>query len=55
MVKAVIETGVITQPQPVRTRKRERRDRASLGLPSALKPKDQAKYSEALQSLLKEA
>jgi len=55
MVKAVIETGVITQPQPVRTRKRERKDRASLGLPPTQKPKDQTKYAEALQGLLKEA
>ena len=54
MIKTVIETGVIMQPQLVRTRKRERKDRASLGLPQAQKPKDQAKYAKAIQDLLKE-
>jgi len=54
MIKTVIETGIAMQPQPARTRKRERKDRASLGLPKIQKPKDQEKYAEAIRELLKE-
>ena len=48
---AVTQTGVVQQPQPARTRNRERRDRASLGLPPVQKPKDQAKYTQAIKEL----
>ncbi len=47
--KAVTETGVVQQPQPARTRGRDRKDRAALGLPPAQKPKDQAKYTQAIK------
>ena len=49
--KAVTETGVVQQPQPMRTRSRDRKDRAALGLPPAQKPKDQAKYTQAIKEL----
>ncbi|MCX6642259.1 MAG: 4Fe-4S dicluster domain-containing protein [Candidatus Bathyarchaeota archaeon] len=52
--KTVTETGVIQQPQIVRTRSRERRDRASFGLPPAQKPRDQIKFTEAINELKKE-
>jgi len=48
---AVTLTGVVQQLQPARTRNRERRDRAALGLPPAQKPKDQAKYTQAIKEL----
>ena len=38
-VKAVVETGTIQQPQLIRTRNKERKDRKSMGLPLAEKPK----------------
>jgi heterodisulfide reductase subunit C len=38
--KSVAEAGVIQQPQAVRTRHRERKDRSSLGLPPAEKSRD---------------
>ncbi len=49
--KAVTETGTIQQPQPARTRNRDRKDREALGLPPAQKPKDQAKYTQAINEL----
>ncbi|MCX6648087.1 MAG: 4Fe-4S dicluster domain-containing protein [Candidatus Bathyarchaeota archaeon] len=49
--KAVTETGAVQQPQPARTRSRDRRDRAALGLPPAQKPRDQAKYTQAINEL----
>ncbi len=49
--RAVIETGAVSQPQPVRTRGRERRDRASYGLPPVQKPKDQARYTQSIKEL----
>ena len=52
--KAVVETGVIQQPQLIRTRNKERKDRKSLGLPPAEKPRDLVAYSKALRRLLEE-
>jgi len=52
--KAVTETGVVSSPQPARTRNRERRDRAALGLPPAQKPKHQAKFTKAIKELKEE-
>jgi heterodisulfide reductase subunit C len=49
--KAVAETGVIQQPQAVRTRRRERKDRSSLGLPPAEKPRDLKKFTDALKEI----
>ncbi len=49
--KAVTETGAVSQLQPARTRSRDRRDREALGLPPAQKPKDQAKYTQAIKEL----
>jgi heterodisulfide reductase subunit C2 len=48
---AVTQTGAVSQPQPARTRSRDRKDRAALGLPPAQKPKDQAKYTQAIKEL----
>jgi len=48
----VVETGAIQQPQLVRTRNKERKDRRSLGLPPAEKPKDMVAYSGTLRKLL---
>lgn len=53
-VKAVVETGAIQQPQLIRTRNKERKDRKSMGLPPAEKPKDLAAYTQTLQEILKE-
>jgi len=52
--KTVVETGVIQQPQLVRTRNKERKDRKSLRLPPAEKPSDMVAYSSALRRLLEE-
>jgi heterodisulfide reductase subunit C len=52
--KTVVETGVIQQPQLVRTRNKERKDRKSLRLPPAEKPRDMVAYSRALRRLLEE-
>ena len=52
--KTVVETGVVQQPQLVRTRNKERKDRKSLRLPPAEKPRDMVAYSRALRSLLEE-
>jgi len=53
-VKAVVETGVVQQPQLVRTRSKERKDRKSMGLPPAEKPRDMAAYTETLREILGE-
>ncbi len=53
--RAVTQTGVIQQPQPARTRSKDRRDRAALGLPPTQNPNDQAKYTRAIEALKKEA
>ena len=49
--KAVTETGVVQQPQPARTRDRDRRDRAALGLPPVQKPRDLTKYTQAIKEI----
>jgi heterodisulfide reductase subunit C len=51
--KSVEETGVILQPQAMRTRSRGRKDRSSLGLPPAEKPHDLKKFAEALKEISK--
>lgn len=53
-VKAVAETGAIQQSQLIRTRSKERKDRKSMGLPPAEKPKNMAAYTQALQEILEE-
>jgi heterodisulfide reductase subunit C len=53
-VKTVVETGVVQQPQMVRTRNKERKDRKSMRLPPAEKPRDMVAYSKALRKLLEE-
>ena len=52
--KAVIETGAVAQPQQVRTRSRERKDRASIGLPPATRPNDMTRFARILGEILKE-
>jgi heterodisulfide reductase subunit C len=53
-VKTVIETGAVQQPQMIRTRNKERKDRKSMNLPPVEKPKDIAAYTEALRETLRE-
>lgn len=53
--KAVTETGAVQQPQPVRTRSRDRKDRAALGLLPVQKPKYPAKYTQSINEMKKEA
>ncbi len=53
-VKAVVETGTIQQQQIIRTRNKERKDRKSMGLPPAEKPRNLAAYTEALREILEE-
>jgi len=53
-IKAVTETGAAKEPQAVRTRSRERRDRASLNLPEIEKPRNLKKFSEILNSIRRE-
>jgi len=53
-VKAVVETGVVQQPQLVRTRNKERKDRKSMGLPPAEKPRDMTMYTKTLRGILEE-
>jgi heterodisulfide reductase subunit C len=53
-VKAVVETGASQQPQLIRTRNKERKDRKSMGLPPAEKPKDLVAYTQTLREILKE-
>ncbi len=53
-VKAVVETGMVQQPQLARTRDKERKDRKSMGLPPADKPRDLAAYTKALREILEE-
>jgi len=50
-IKAVTETGAVKEPQTVRTRNRERRDRASLKLPDVKRPRDLKKFSEIMNSI----
>ena len=52
-INTVIEHGVAQQPQMVRTRTRERRDRASLGLPPAEKPRDLKQFNEILSRIVR--
>jgi len=52
-INTVIEKGVPQQPQSVRTRTGERRDRASLGLSPATSPRDIEKFSETLRNIIK--
>ena len=52
-IKAVLEYGVAQQPRMVRTRAHERRDRASLGLPPAEKPRDMKKFNEVLGGIVR--
>lgn len=52
--KVVAETGAVQQPQLVRTRNKERKDRKSMGLPPAEKPRDMAAYTETLRGILEE-
>ena len=52
--KAVAETGAVQQPQMIRTRNKETKDRKSMRLPPAEKPRDLAKYTEALHEILEE-
>jgi heterodisulfide reductase subunit C len=54
-IRAVVQSGVASEAQAVRTRNRERRDRASFGLPPAEKPRDLKKFKEVLQSIIKES
>lgn len=53
-VKAVLETGAVQQPLLVRTRNKEKKDRKSMGLPPAEKPKDMTAYTETLNEILGE-
>jgi len=53
-VNTVIETGAIQQPQMVRTRSKEKKDRKSLGLPPVEKPRNMVAYSGALRKLLED-
>lgn len=53
-VKSVVETGAVQQPQLVRTRSKERKDRKAMGLPPADKPRDMAAYTETLREILGE-
>jgi heterodisulfide reductase subunit C len=53
-VKAVVETGVVQPPQLVRTRSKERKDRKSMGLPPAEKPRDMMAYTKTLRGILEE-
>ena len=52
-IDAVMEKGVLQQPQRVRTRSGERRDRASLGLPPAASPRDIKRFSEILRNIVR--
>ena len=52
--KAVVETGAVQQPMLVRTRFKERKDRRSMRLPPAEKPRNMAAYTEILQGILEE-
>ena len=52
--KAVVETGAVQQPMLVRTRFKERKDRRSMRLPPAEKPRNLAAYTETLQGILEE-
>lgn len=54
VIEAVVETGVVQQPQLVRTRNKERKDRKSMGLPPADKPRDMAAYTQTLREILGE-
>jgi len=51
--KAASETGVISQPKPVRTRSRGHVDRLTLGLPPVKIPKD-TKFMKAVRELKEE-
>lgn len=51
-IKTVVEKGVASEPQTVRTRARGRLDRASLGLPPAERPRDLKKFSEILNDIV---
>lgn len=53
-VDAVLKNGFAQQPQIVRTRSREQRDRLSLGLPDAPKPQDMERFREALERAVRE-
>jgi heterodisulfide reductase subunit C len=53
-IKAVVQSGVASEAQAVRARNRERRDRASMGLPPAEKPQDIEKFNEALRSIIRD-
>ena len=52
-IKAVIHSGVASEAQAVRTRNREKRDRASMGLPPAEKPRDIENFTKILQGILR--
>lgn len=52
-ISTVIEYGIAQQPQIVRTRTRERRDRASLGLPSVDRPRDLEKFGQILSRIVR--
>lgn len=52
-IDTIIEEGVPQQPQRVRTRTGERRDRASFGLPPATSPRDIKKFSEVLRNIVR--
>ena len=51
---SILEHGMIQTPQEVPTRELEFVDRKSLGLPEAQKPKNMAKFSEAIGRLMEE-
>jgi heterodisulfide reductase subunit C len=53
-VRAVVENGVVQQPQLIRTRNKERKDRKSMGLPPAEKPRDMTTYTKTLRGILEE-
>jgi len=50
-IEAVVENGLASEPQSVRARKGGRRDRESLGLPPAERPKDMEAFHEILKRL----
>jgi heterodisulfide reductase subunit C len=52
-INAVIEKGVTKDPQEVRTRNQERRNRSSLGLPKAECPRDLKTFSDILRNMTK--
>jgi heterodisulfide reductase subunit C len=52
-VKNVLDSGMAQQPQAVRTRGRQRRDRESLGLPPAQRPRDMEAFSEIIGGIVK--